>query len=404
MVDVMQFLREPSGVVVFRLHGPAGPEYSSPPGRTRNAGGPRIGRCCRSYEVRRAVRFAEWRSTFPARLRAGNFSRAILYARTAAVPSWAGRDRSRSTSMLYREFRPSERLSPDVECFWLLEGYDKSESARPERLLPDGCIELIVNLGDRFRECLDDGSEVVQPLRLVAGQMTRPLHVMPTGSVRLFGIRFTPGGTVPFFDCPPAELTNRIVELDAVAGWLEGELARRLDPTLAAEQLVRAAELLLVGRLGRQVDRRGPIRAAVRRMLRTSGRASIDRIADDLGISGRQLERRFAIEVGLGPKLLCRILRFQTVFQAVEQGDLRWAEVAAGCGYYDQSHLIRDFRQFGGDTPASLLADLTQLGEFFTRAHRTSLSSNTRTAHSSRLAPSSTDDRIEATDDSTNLT
>ena len=93
--------------------------------------------------------------------------------------------------MLYREFRPSERLSPDVECFWLLEGYDTSESARPERLLPDGCIELIVNLGDRFRECLDDGSEVVQPLRLVAGQMTRPLHVMPTGSVRLFGIRFT---------------------------------------------------------------------------------------------------------------------------------------------------------------------------------------------------------------------
>lgn len=306
--------------------------------------------------------------------------------------------------MRYREFRPSEQLSPDVECFWLLEGYEPSASARPERLMPDGCIELIVNLGDRFRERLDDGSEVVQPLRFVAGQMTRPVYVTPMGSVRLFGVRFTPGGTVPLFDGPPAELTNRIVALDAVAWRLERELAERLDPTHAPDQLVNAAEIVLAEQLGRYKDRRGPIRAAVQRMMLLSGRVSIDRIADDLGISGRQLERRFVIEVGLGPKLLCRILRFQTVFQAVEHGDSRWADVAAGCGYYDQSHLIRDFRQFGGDTPASLLADLTQFGEFFTRKNRTSLSSNTRNAHSSRLAPSSLDDRIEATDDSTNLT
>ena len=51
--------------------------------------------------------------------------------------------------MRYREFRPSKQLSPDVECFWLLEGYEPSASARPERLMPDGCIELIVNLGDK---------------------------------------------------------------------------------------------------------------------------------------------------------------------------------------------------------------------------------------------------------------
>ena len=289
--------------------------------------------------------------------------------------------------MLYREFRPSERLSPDIECFWLLEGYEASASDRPERLLPDGCIELIVNLGDRFRERLDDGSEVVQPVRFVAGQMTRPVHVMPTGSVRLFGVRFTPGGTVPFIDGPPAELTNQIVALDALAWRLERELAERLDPTYASDLLVDAAEGVLARRLERSKDRRGPIRAAVQRMLRSSGRASIDRIADDLGISGRQLERRFVSEVGLGPKLFCRILRFQTVFQAVEQGDSRWVDVAAGCGYYDQSHLIRDFRQFGGDTPASLLADLTKFGEFFTRTHRTSLSSNTRNAQFVQTCP-----------------
>src|SRR6185503_4901844 len=79
------------------------------------------------------------------------------------------------------------------------------------------------------------------------------------------------------------------------------------------------------------------------RIVDTAGKVSVDQLASDAGISSRQLERRFLREVGLGPKLLGRIIRFQHVFRAVEQCDATWSAIAVECGYYDQAHLIRDF-------------------------------------------------------------
>ena len=84
-----------------------------------------------------------------------------------------------------------------------------------------------------------------------------------------------------------------------------------------------------------------------------------------LGVSRRQLERKFLSEVGIGPKLLCRILRFQQVFRAMERDDATWAGIAAACGYYDQAHLIRDFQEFARETPSALLRQRDELTEYF---------------------------------------
>jgi len=108
-----------------------------------------------------------------------------------------------------------------------------------------------------------------------------------------------------------------------------------------------------------------------------AGRVTVDKLAAGAGISSRQLERRFLSEVGIGPKLLCRILRFQHVFRAVDRHAGSWAAVAADCGYFDQSHLIRDFQQFAQQTPAVLFAQPDGLTHAFTRKDRTSDFSNT---------------------------
>ena len=104
--------------------------------------------------------------------------------------------------------------------------------------------------------------------------------------------------------------------------------------------------------------------------VRLDGRITIDSLADAAGVSGRQLERRFLQEVGIGPKLFCRILRFQQVFSAVTADSTSWADIAVSCGYYDQAHLIRDFQEFSHQTPAVLLAQHNKLTEAFTRKHR----------------------------------
>jgi transcriptional regulator GlxA family with amidase domain len=107
-----------------------------------------------------------------------------------------------------------------------------------------------------------------------------------------------------------------------------------------------------------------------------AGLISVDALASSAGISARQLERRFLQEVGVAPKLLCRILRFQRIFHSIRAHDGRWATVAADCGYYDQAHLIRDFKQFAGQTPSVFLDQPGALTEAFTRKDRRSHFSN----------------------------
>ena len=108
------------------------------------------------------------------------------------------------------------------------------------------------------------------------------------------------------------------------------------------------------------------------RIVNTGGLVSVDQLANDAGISSRQLERRFLREVGLGPKLLGRIIRFQQVFRAVEQSNSAWAAIASECGSYDQAHLIRDFNRFARQTPAVLFSNQSAFTEWFTRKARKS--------------------------------
>jgi AraC-like DNA-binding protein len=202
--------------------------------------------------------------------------------------------------------------------------------------------------------------------------MTRPVLVAPTGPVQLLGIRFTPGGALPFFHTPPGELTNTIAPLAEVAGALDRELSGQVYEAREPTQKLRLIESALRRQITLKNEKGASLQGAISRIVSSGGQTSIDGLAGDLGISGRQLERRFLNEVGLGPKLLCRILRFQQVFRAVEREDKNWARVAADCGYYDQAHLIRDFRQFAGQTPSVLFESFTRFAEFFTRKRRVS--------------------------------
>ncbi|MGH9846601.1 MAG: DUF6597 domain-containing transcriptional factor, partial [Blastocatellia bacterium] len=236
--------------------------------------------------------------------------------------------------MRYREFQPAPILSGYVECLWLLEGNAAQPSAAPERLLPDGCVELILNCGARFCEYDAAGNGVLQPARFVAGQMTRPILVAPTGAVQLLGIRFAPGGTWPFLTAPPGELTDRITPLADVAGAFERELGELLDPACAWRERLARVEALLIRRLRAVAVRGTALQPLLASLVRSGGRLSVDQLAADSGLSNRQLQRRFLREVGLGPKLLARILRFQQVFRAVEGASADWAGVAVECGYY----------------------------------------------------------------------
>lgn len=271
--------------------------------------------------------------------------------------------------MRYSEIKPQTPLRRFVECFWTLENEQSVANTSETPILPDGCVELILNCGTPFQQTRKNGKRLSQPAHFLVGQMTQPVQIAPTGFVELIGIRFHPGGTMPFFKQPLNELTNRIIDLGGLDTALESELREALTISPALASRINAIESCLTRRAQRFSGNQRLLELTAH-AVRLSGRITIDRLADSAGMSARQLERRFLVEVGLGPKLFCRILRFQEVFRAVADDTVGWAALAVDCGYYDQAHLIRDFQEFAHQTPAVLLAQRAGLTEAFTRRHR----------------------------------
>jgi len=268
----------------------------------------------------------------------------------------------------YAEHRPSPPLRPFVECFWFAEG--EGRGAPVETIVPDGCPELILHLADPFRRWHEGGVER-QPSAFLVGEMTRALSVQPGGRVATMGIRFRPSGLRGILRAPLDELTDRATPIDAL--W--GRAARDLEEVVRearsdAERVRRAERFLLV----RRAEGPGPdaaVEAAVGLILRERGQVRLAALAAAACLSERQLERRFRVGVGLAPKTLARLVRFQEVLRRLGGGEAPdWVQVALDCGYCDQSHLVRDFRELAGAAPSRYLRAEGELARRFVAPER----------------------------------
>jgi methylphosphotriester-DNA--protein-cysteine methyltransferase len=275
--------------------------------------------------------------------------------------------------LVYHEIPPAPSLSRYVDCFWSLEGCAAAAANAPERILPDGRVEIVFNLAEPFRRYRSRDPVESQPRTIVAGQMLSFSIVEPTGRVQLFGIRLRTGGACAIFAPPLAELTDRIMPLADL--WHTGvrELEERVHEAASLAERARVAEDALTESL-LQPDRVDAlVEEAVRRILRRGGGLSTGALLRGMSIGERQLERRFREKVGLGPKQLARIIRFRKVLTEHEGGCLDgWSALAHDCGYYDQSHLIRDFKEFSGQSPTSYFRDESDFTRHLTRRHRLS--------------------------------
>ena len=254
--------------------------------------------------------------------------------------------------MRYVEIAPSAAAARFVKTYWFLE--DDAPSLDAQRIVPDGRAELILNLGTPYE------ARTLQPKCFLMGQISGPLMVRATGPVRIAGVRFHPHMAGAFLRIPIAELTDEpAIALGDISKPLCGELESLEElgsPVRCTRELNR-----IFG--WRAVDGDSAIAAAIREL--EQGTIRISTAADQSRLSARQFERRFVEAVGIPPKLFCRMQRFQRVFRASEEPDASWADAAVLCGYYDQAHLIRDFREFAGKPPAALLAEETDLAKHF---------------------------------------
>lgn len=250
---------------------------------------------------------------------------------------------------------PDPALRPYVHR---LAGYAEHPPAPLRRReVPSGSVVVIINLGTPLRvlDPEDPAGRPRAPRSFAAGLHERYVVTETCGPSRGVQVDLTPVGARLLFGVTMDGLTNRVVDLTDLLGAEAAALAERLAETPDWESRLAAVEGYLAGRLAAAPPPDAGVLWAWRRLRETDGRTGIGALASELGWSRKHLVARFRREVGLPPKTLARILRFDRARRLLAvPGAMSDAEVACACGYYDQAHLIRDVRAFAGCTPAEL--------------------------------------------------
>jgi len=256
--------------------------------------------------------------------------------------------------------KPAPPLSDFVDLLWLHEGC--ATAHEKERLLPDGTVELVVNLReDRIPVYDPHNPERFHTIAgcVVSGPRSEFFVIDTASSASTIGVHFKPGGAFPFFHVPPAELSNQSVALDTLWGGGSARLRERLLMAPSSEQKFLVLEECLLEQLAKPLERHPAVNFAIQRF-RRAPHGPVSAIVDAVGFSQRRFIQLFSDEVGLTPKLFCRVSRFQRVVHTAHCLDeIKWAEMALDCGYYDQAHFNHDFQEFAGITPMQYLEQKT---------------------------------------------
>jgi AraC-like DNA-binding protein len=246
--------------------------------------------------------------------------------------------------MAYWERAPDPRLAEHVERIaFSIDPADRPSP--PIRVVPDGRVDLLISVASDGRGRAD-----------VFGSKTAPLWARSESAVANVAVTFRPGAAAAVLGVSADSLTDRIAPLAELLG--AAHTVRLLEARDLRARGILLQKALLARLPGSASDPERLARSAATRIERVSGRMRIATLARELGVGERRLERAFHAHVGLAPKTFARIVRFRAAWSALEAGGAA-VEVALARGYFDQAHLVRDFRVFAGDTPRRIFPSRT---------------------------------------------
>ena len=198
-------------------------------------------------------------------------------------------------------------------------------------------------------------------------------------------VRFTPVGAHLFLGLPMHVIANEAVDLSLIDPVLARAVVSRVAAAGSWTDRFDAMESLIAERVA-DVDIPASISSAWRTLVNRDGRIALGLLAAEMDCSHRTLIARFRTCVGFPPKTIARLLRFNRAVRSLDRscrtradepvskpyiearqaedrraGAIQWADLAADCGYVDQAHLIKDFREFAGSTPAAFLRSVVTL-------------------------------------------
>jgi AraC-like DNA-binding protein len=264
--------------------------------------------------------------------------------------------------MLYLTYRPKPPLSEFVALFWYYDGYTQPHAK--ERIMPDGSMQVVINLCEDEIKIYDpENPERFEryPGAAFCGPRSRFEVIDTATQASVIGIQFRPGGAARFLRMPLTELHDRAVPLDCLWGAAGPDFRIRVLEAPTPEAKLRVFEQCLLEQQVKPLERHPAVKGALYYIGRRLTDITVGDLTTQIGVGRRRFIQVFGEEIGLSPKLFCRIHRFQQVLRAVRETDqIDWADVALSCGYFDQAHFNHDFRAFSGITPSTYLKLRTQ--------------------------------------------
>ena len=265
--------------------------------------------------------------------------------------------------MVYEEIAPSIQLKHYINCFWMIHSPEQVDIM--DRTFPDGCQEIIFNLETQVRR--DDGQGFFDnPEVELVGQMTRPYNIVTRGRQTFFGVKFFPHSFSAFTHESINDLKDQSIDAHLLLGKEFRYVIERLHYEPSLQHFAHTMEAFFARRLSTERPRTYQlVERAVQHLFSDSDIGNIDALAHRLGVSDRYLQQTFKQHVGLTPKQLWKMIRFQRSFRYLSGGDESITDVAYRCGYYDHAHFAHDFKSLAGMTPSQYQSTTLPLNQFF---------------------------------------
>lgn len=258
--------------------------------------------------------------------------------------------------MRYYTRRPASPLSDCIAGLWLYTGYRPGHFF--DRILPTGTVELVISLREsQPLRCYDEETFALRNKfhgPIVSGARSKYCVVDTAQQEEIMGVHFAPGGAGALLGLPADEVHDQDISLESLWGRAARELHERLLAETSPGDRFAILERALLERFQEARKPHSVVRAALRDLEQVDSPMAIGQLAAKFGWSDRHFIRTFTSQVGITPKAYGRIRRFQATVARIQTGRAPdWAALAVDCGFYDQAHMIRDFRAFSGLTPVA---------------------------------------------------
>ncbi|MGC3945657.1 MAG: helix-turn-helix transcriptional regulator [Chryseolinea sp.] len=255
--------------------------------------------------------------------------------------------------MNYQEYIPSEALRSYVKCYYVFEA--DGQQIINDNAFATGCVEVMFNLHGSQWETEVKGQFIQTSRMELWGQIVKPMPLRLAGKSQMLGIRFHPFGASLFLNDDVSLFNDQVVDLRSLMGTALDDLYQQLQDTPHIAGRINLLETFLHNRLSlfeKRRDKSTLVKMVMNELTRDDFFDNIDNVAARYGITSRYLQKIFLQHTGLTPKLFSKINRFQKSLVLVGKSDLSLTSIAYQSGYFDQSHFIREFRAFTGNTPS----------------------------------------------------